>query len=130
MPIEIIRKRKTIEEIRYELYFRDPEDSTRGWWFPCSEDGVVDSASLSDIAKESFQMCQAKGLDQEVQRIVNRYTEPTVGRCYCGREVYLYGFTNTCECGRDYNWAGQLLADRSQWGEETGESLADILSIP
>ncbi len=36
----------------------------------------------------------------------------------------------TCDrCGADYNSSGQMLADRSQWGEETGESLADILRI-
>jgi len=52
-----------------------------------------------------------------------------VGKCDCGREVLLYGFTNTCDCGRDYNMSGQLLAPRSQWGEETGESVSDILSI-
>jgi len=50
-------------------------------------------------------------------------------RCRCGREVKCSGFTNTCECGADYNWAGQRLAPRSQWGEETGESVADILGV-
>ncbi|GAH70438.1 unnamed protein product [marine sediment metagenome] len=48
-------------------------------------------------------------------------------RCYRPRGCE--GFTNTCECGADYNSAGQLLASRSQWGEETGESLTDILNI-
>jgi hypothetical protein len=48
----------------------------------------------------------------------------------CGEWLVCMGFTNTCEtCGADYNWSGQQLAPRSQWGEETGESLADILSI-
>jgi len=48
----------------------------------------------------------------------------------CGEWMYCEGFTNTCEvCGADYNWAGQRLAPRSQWGEETGESLSDILSV-
>lgn len=47
--------------------------------------------------------------------------------CACGRTVAIYGvFTNTCECGRDYNWSGHLLASRSQWGEETGEHPADL----
>ena len=56
--------------------------------------------------------------------------EPAVGLCHCGRKIVLEGFTNTCEaCGRDYNWAGQELAPRAQWGEETGESLSDILNI-
>lgn len=48
-------------------------------------------------------------------------------RCHCGRIVECRGFTNTCDCGADYNHAGQRLAPRSQWGEETGETAADIL---
>jgi len=48
--------------------------------------------------------------------------------CGCGREVECYAFTNTCDCGREYNHAGQRLAPRSQWGEETGETAADIES--
>lgn len=50
-------------------------------------------------------------------------------KCHCGSEVVCDGFTNTCECGRDYNMSGDLLAPRSQWGEDTGESLVDILRI-
>jgi hypothetical protein len=52
-------------------------------------------------------------------------------KCSCGTRVHLAGFTNTCDgCGRDYNQSGQLLADRAQWGEETGEHPADIGRIP
>lgn len=61
---------------------------------------------------------------------ITRYEIPRIGRCHCGAEVELMYFTNTCEkCGRDYNTAGQELAPREQWGEETGESLGDILRI-
>ena len=47
----------------------------------------------------------------------------------CGRYVAIDpgAFTSSCDCGTDYNWNGTLLAPRSQWGEETGESLADIM---
>ena len=56
---------------------------------------------------------------------------PIIGKCDdCGNEVELTGFTNTCDCRADYNWSGQRLAPRERWGEETGESLADILRIP
>lgn len=48
--------------------------------------------------------------------------------CACGRKVECAGFTNTCECGADYNWLGHRLAPRSQWGEETGETAAEILA--
>lgn len=37
--------------------------------------------------------------------------------------------TDACECGRDLNQGGQELGPREQWGEETGESLSDILGI-
>lgn len=46
---------------------------------------------------------------------------PAVGRCVCGREVILDAFTCPCDCGRNYNQSGDLLAPREQWGEETGE---------
>lgn len=52
-----------------------------------------------------------------------------VGLCdHCGKEVELYSFTNTCDCGADYSISGQRLAPRSQWGEETGESYSDIVN--
>jgi len=49
--------------------------------------------------------------------------------CGCGAEVLCYGFTNTCDCGCDYNMSGQQLASRSQWGEETGEHPAEIARL-
>lgn len=49
-------------------------------------------------------------------------------KCECGRTVAIYGrMTNSCDCGADYNWNGDRLADREQWGEETGETADDIL---
>ena len=49
--------------------------------------------------------------------------------CDCGETVTCYGFTNTCECGLDYNMSGQRLASRSQWGEDTGEHPSDVARI-
>jgi hypothetical protein len=46
----------------------------------------------------------------------------TLVKCDCGGKIRCEGFTTTCECGRDYNWNGEQLAPRSQWGWETGES--------
>ena len=48
-------------------------------------------------------------------------------KCDCGRTLELPDFTNTCECGRDYNQGGQLLAPREQWGEETGEHWSECI---
>ena len=46
-----------------------------------------------------------------------------VVRCDCGAEVECEdGWANDCPgCGTEYNGAGQRLAPREQWGEETGE---------
>ena len=71
---------------------------------------------------------QASGVKPEVREMRCSYRSPAIGQCLCGAEVELEGFTNACNrCDRDYNSAGQLLAPRSQWGEETGESASDIL---
>ena len=57
-------------------------------------------------------------------RIVKR---PVI-KC-CGQELVCQLNTNTCgECGADYNMSGSRLADRSQWGQETGEHPVDVLN--
>ena len=52
---------------------------------------------------------------------------PGLMQCDCGRKIEIYDHRDLhCgKCGRDYNSAGQQLADRSQWGEETGETAMD-----
>jgi hypothetical protein len=50
--------------------------------------------------------------------------------CACGAELECSRFTDECNrCGRLYNWAGQELAPREQWGKETGEHWADVARI-
>lgn len=49
----------------------------------------------------------------------------TVVTCDCGKEIECHHFTNTCNCGADYNHSGQRLATRRQWGEETNEHWMD-----
>lgn len=61
---------------------------------------------------------------------VGRRENCAIALCVCGREIALYGFTNTCECGLEFNSSGYRLAPREQWGEETGEHPADIARIP
>lgn len=55
---------------------------------------------------------------------------PTAMRCDCGATIhtsdYRPGADMQCNrCGREYNSAGQALAPREQWGEETGETAQD-----
>ena len=47
--------------------------------------------------------------------------------CDCGQEFELVDWwAEACPgCGQEYNGAGQKLAPRSQWGEETGETFIE-----
>lgn len=69
--------------------------------------------------------CGKGTLEYDVKEWEERYKGYTIVHCTCGRKVECHNFTNTCDCGNDFNWNGDLLADRSQWGEETGERWSD-----
>lgn len=124
--MQIISKRKSVEIKTYYRDFEWRQAAGSGFRFECDERGNL------LVPHEGLAACEANPLlrDFGVTTITHRRVEPTVGRCGCGQEVVLDGFTNACNCGRDYSMSGQLLAPREQWGEETGESLDEILSIP
>lgn len=131
--MKIIKERQPINNISYERSFVYKDDEQAGFGFPCNKDGIVEK--MNPQAQVNYEAClkgQVDGqevIDRGIKEYQNSYTEPAVGKCdVCGKEVVLEGFTNTCVCGADYNSFGQRLADRSQWGEETGETAADILS--
>lgn len=133
MPIEIIKPVELITNVEYSLEYDYIDTPGCGFSFTCDEDGNVLVSELNPAALANYEMCQVstKLVCKGVQRYVTNYTDPAIGRCYCGAEVWLGGFTNTCDsCGADYNWNGTRLAPRSQWGEETGETVSDILRIP
>ena len=129
----IISRGHRVERISYWRTFDYADEPGSGFGFPCDEHGVpiLDNPA----AEANYAACLTGTVDGRVIRdggvieSVNRWWEPAVMRCYCGDEVVLdMALTNTCDrCGRDYNASGQLLAPRSQWGEETGESASDIL---
>ena len=126
--MRIIRKRQRLERTRYLRVFERPDGS--GFSFDCDQDGRL--FTTEPAALDNYQKCldgRRNVKDKGILRLNNVYWENAIGECVnCGKEVELRGFTNTCECGADYNDSGQLLAPREQWGEETGESLSDILS--
>jgi hypothetical protein len=133
--MKIIKRRERIEHVTRELFFERKDCPGAGFSFPCDEKGNVNVAALPAAAQSSYsEALRAAGGPQMYAPEVREYTsvavEPALGLCNrCGDEVALYGFTNTCDCGADYNMSGQELAPRSQWGEETGESVADILAV-
>ena len=132
--MQISRRRERKEETTYSLYFERISLPGSGFSFPCDKDGKVFEKDLHPCALTNYQNLVA-GKEEgykagEITSSVHRHVEPAVGLCnHCNKEVPLHGFTNTCECGTDYNMSGQELAPREQWGEETGESLSDILGV-
>ena len=87
------------------------EDMGLGKW---SED--------SDMGYQNYLRVLESG-EYELGYYENEYTcrESAQIKC-CDVWLSLGKFTNTCSmCGADYNGSGQLLASRSQWGEESGE---------
>ena len=131
--MNILTHRKRVTTIHYRAHYHFANDPDRGFSFDCDKDGVIDTANLAPAGMASLTECQAgfsggaRIIYDGIVRVERSYTEPAIGLCDCGEQVALSNFTNTCACGADYNTAGQLLAPRYQWGEETGESLSDIL---
>lgn len=128
--MKIIKNRQRVTKVSYDLVFDFVGCPGSGFAFPCDEKGDV--FPMNSAAAENFRKCAMGEYDVEnkgVRKYEHSYWEDAIGRCVrCRAEVILYGFTNTCRCGADYNVSGQLLAPRSQWGEETGESASDIVN--
>jgi hypothetical protein len=131
--IKIIQRREIIETVTYSLFFELRGKEGAGYAFDCDKAGNIDMGKLHANALANLGACQDGTFNVfagYVQEFRHSYRQPAIGECDCGEHVQLYGFTNTCDnCEADYNMSGQRLAPREQWGEETGESLADILSI-
>ncbi len=130
--IPIVKKRQRIEKVHYERAFRYRDCPGAGAAFPCDKEGNIFPLEYQ-AARDNLADCLAGKNNVEdlgVQHWTQVYYEPAIARCICGHEISLASFTNTCsKCGRDYNQAGQQLASRSQWGEETGETADEILSL-
>jgi hypothetical protein len=124
--MQIIKHRKHVTVVSYFHSFDYEGTENHGFAFDCNERGVVCLKSAASQA--NYEACLAgfangsKVVDRGIKRREHSYFESAEGRCSCGRTVALdSSWANTCDCGREYNGSGQLLAARSQWGEETGE---------
>jgi hypothetical protein len=128
----IIRQSERVTRTEYCLVFEWEGMPGAGFSFDCDQAGNVDREQLQPASLDNLEKClsgEHAVIAKGVKTSSWSYREPGILQCDCGREVFLDGFTCPCDCGRDYNQSGHLLAPRSQWGEETGESLADILRI-
>lgn len=120
--MKIIKQRERKTNVRYYLSFEWSDTPGCGFNFDCDKKGNV----LTTTANNSnYQKCISGEYDviaEGIQKRESSYMSPAIGRCTCGEEVILDSFTNTCDrCNKDYNMQGDLLAPRSQWGEETNE---------
>jgi hypothetical protein len=87
------------------------------------QDGVMcQSCGIGTTAQTEPQSCRCgKTMEPHTFDFSQQIPGFVLIRCGCGRKVECQGFTTTCSCGRDYNWNGDELAPRSEWGQETGE---------
>lgn len=128
---EIIRNAERVEIVDHYLVFAWRDDPNAGFSFQCDENGRVDFSAMTPAGRKNFDACI--GGEYDVARVGKRahrrvITEPALLKCDCGRKVELVSpHDNPCQCGRLYNLYGQKLRPMSQWGEETGEQLADII---
>jgi hypothetical protein len=122
--MKIIHKPRTITIRNVDRFFHHPDNTGWGFAFPCHKDGTPITFRCKE-AEENFRKCldgTHNVIDAGVRITEYSVRERAVGECdLCKRDVYLDSFTNTCDCGADYNMSGQRLAPREQWGEETGE---------
>lgn len=121
------------EEVVYRLHeYEYANDPGRGCAFDCDERGDVLEPDniyyLDALEKARSGVLIDKGVRVYRHTVYHR----TVIQCEkCEERLALESaWLNTCSCGTDYSGTGQTLAPRSQWGEETGESLSDILRGP
>jgi len=132
---KFINKREHGVRVEYSRSFMR-KTGAGGFAFPCDEHGnlIVDPARTSStlaglVSRVAALVDDTSYRDDGVRRDEWPTVTAAVIECErCRAHVTLSGFTNTCSCGADYNMSGDMLADRFQWGEETGESVADILA--
>jgi hypothetical protein len=131
-----LRPSKRVTRVTYDRHFEYADTPGAGFGFPCDEQGNLgdEDGALSELALANYAACLAgeingyKMIDCGIRRFENIYTEPAMIECVdCQRVVILAYDAVHCECGRYYNLSGQALSDPSNWGEETGETAADIL---
>jgi hypothetical protein len=119
--MNIVCKRQVVKVERFALDFQWNNGPVGcGLSFPCDKQGNPLLDEMSQFARKNLADCQSGKINVTFQGIRDysyTYQEPARGLCSCGRSVELVRFTNTCDCGFEYNSCGQLLAPRSQWEE-------------
>lgn len=125
--IQIVCERQTVTVEVYALMFEWKDMPGAGCSFSCDKQGNLLRDEIRPEALHNLEKClsgEYAVMPQGVKDYSYTYREPAQGRCSCGRLVELADFTNTCDCGLEYNFGGQLLAPRCQWEEPWDEDEA------
>jgi hypothetical protein len=108
--MEIIKKREKVVRIEWRLEWKGSEG--RGFSFECDEYGIP-FPDKHEASKENFRLCITGKMKGYKGPFLNKreYKDIhcAVGKCGCGKEVYLFYNLNKCECGAKYNMFGQTL---------------------
>jgi hypothetical protein len=124
MP-KYIKRASSERRAEYTREFRSTK-GFGGFSFDCDSLGNVAVEQMRPAAKENYQCCIDGTFDVQDEGVSKREwikrTRAVIECQTCKSSVSLRNSTNTCfVCNADYNMSGQMLAPRSQWGEETGE---------
>jgi len=132
--MKILKQSRLVEVQRFHLCFDYLDSPGAGYGFDCDAEGHPIMDAMSPTAQANYVACLSGRVGDSpvgpghVDDVSYSYKEPAVGRCTCGVEVELGEFTNACgSCGGDYNWAGQELGPREDWGAETGEHWTECI---
>ena len=122
--MEIIRERRRVTERWNRIHFDLNSDQNSGYVFDADENwNPAFNKDYEEIQSKNYQYCLEHPEKYTMREAVEEHswTEPAVGRCYCGNEVELideYMGACKCEkCGQWYNVFGQRLIDPEYWEE-------------
>ena len=132
--MKMLKYSEWIEEEHFKIGYKWKEEPDCGYDFPCDKDGNIKTHEMHEAGLDNLRMCRAdKGRTMYGpfrEKRTTSYHQDAVGECdRCKTEVVLsMSLCNTCDkCGDEYNSSGQLLAAREFWGEDTGESISEIM---
>lgn len=132
--MQIIERSKHVRVENYQISFEWEDTPGAGFSFPCTKEGKLLMDKIPDTARGNLDGCLSGAfavVAMGMQDWSHTHFQAAKGQCECGHVLTLWDpMTNTCECGREYNCGGQLLAPRSQWGDgDSGEGDDGVFGI-
>lgn len=120
--MKIIKQSQIVEEVTREHSFENADCPGSGYGFVVDKNGKPTNTNEHSQANYAKCIAGVGIIDQGIIERTHRYTDPAVGKCSCGKKVYLDDpLDNTCDgCGRTYNSSGQEVthsSDCDSYGE-------------